>query len=124
MDDDDGSRARRNRALRGRGVHIERVGIDIDEDRPRSDARDRAGRREEAVGRRHHLVARPYAKRHQRDEERIAPGRDPDRVRGAAVRSQLAFEPVYLRTEDEMLAIHHAPHRFVDLSADARVLRR
>jgi hypothetical protein len=65
----------------------------------------------------------PHAERGEREEERIGPGRDADRVRHAAVRRHRGLEPLDRRPEDELLAREHLGDRRAHLAADRGVLR-
>ena len=104
-------------------IHRERVRLDVDEDRPGSDAGDRAGRREERERRGDHFVARTDAERHQRDEQRIGPRGDRRRrARPDDGRLPLAFQPFHLRSHNELLRIADARDRGQDLLAYRRVL--
>jgi len=59
--------------------------IDIHEDRPGTEPSDGAGRGEERVGRRDHLIPRPHIERHQCHQEGVGPGRHADRERHAGL---------------------------------------
>src|SRR5262249_29767535 len=109
-------------APRRRRVHIECVRLDVDEDRPRAQAPDRAGGGKEAIRRRDDLVARPDPERHQGNQQGVGSRRDAHRMRGAAVRGELFFDRRLLRPKNESLAFEHARNRRVHFAADARVL--
>ena len=105
------------------GSRLNVSGLDVDEDRPRAEAGDGARRREERVGRRHDVVARPDAERHHDGELRVGPGRHADRVRGADVRGDRLLEGLDPRPQDEVLALVDLGRRAQNLVlADRRVL--
>ena len=79
----DGARSRRDRGGDGSDVEVERVGVDVDQNRLRAAQLDRVRRRRERVGGDDHLVARPDLEREQGEMERCRAGRDGRRVRRA-----------------------------------------
>ena len=73
-------------------AQVERRRVDVEEHRAGADARDRAAGREERVGRRDDLVARPEVVGHERDQERVRAGRQADAVLRAAIRGDVGLE--------------------------------
>ena len=84
---------------------------------------DRPGAREERERRRHHLVAGAHARGDERQEERVAPGRDPDRVGGAQARGDGLLEEAHLVAQDEGLSATTRFDRVADLGLDRTVLQ-
>ena len=123
MDRHDRFRPRRDRPRDFRRVYVERLGIDVDQDRPRADADDTAAGREERIGRRDDLVARTDPEGHQREQDRVGARRHSDGVRHAEHPGQLALERLDLRPHDEPLAVAHARDGGEDLVAERSVLR-
>ena len=89
-------------------------GLDVRKEDARPEPRDAPGRGEKRVGRGDHRVPGPDAQRHQDRQLRIRPRGDADRVRGARVCADFAFEAFDLRPEDELLGIGD----LVDLGAN------
>ena len=104
------------------GIDVVGRQIDIDEDRPRAEPRDRSRRREKRVGRRHDLVSRLDTERHQRQQQRIGARRHRDRVSDAQQLGQLTLETGDFRPQDEALAVADAGHRREKLLAQRTVL--
>ena len=113
-------RDRRNGLI---GVDVERRRIDVDEHRPGAQPLDGAGGRKERIRRRDDLVARFDVERHQRQEERVGPGRNGDGVRDADEGAELALERLDFGPHDEALAVADACHRREDFIAQRTVLR-
>ena len=91
---------------RGRCVRIERQAIGIDVGKNGAGARhhDRERRVRGRERRRDHLIARPDAKRAQRDRQRIGAGADAYGVGRLTGGRELVFESFELRTENEPAA--------------------
>ena len=90
----------------------------------RAEPPDAAGRGEERVGRRDHVVARPDAGGHQRGEQRIGARRHADRVGRAQASGDGPLERLDGRAEDEALAVAHRLDGAQHVGPDARELRR
>ena len=84
--------------------------------RPRHD--DGLDRRDEGIGNRDNLVARPDAVGSEREMERGGAGMHADAMRGLAVSREIRFERLELRPENERGAVDDVPDRFVDLFSD------
>ena len=120
---DDRLRARRDLF---RDLHrIDVVGhrVDIRKYRSRPDADDRAGRRKKGERRNDDLIAGADAFDHQRDDERIGTAGDADREIAGAIRSDLFFELLDLRAENEILRIGNLRNLLENFLLDRRVLR-
>ena len=68
-------------------------------------------------------VARSDAERHERKEQRIRAGGDPDAVRAPAVAGKAQLELAHLGAEDELLAAAHPGDGRLNLSRDLLVLQ-
>ena len=99
------------RAATSSGSRFSVIGIDVGEDRRRTDARDRLGRRVEGERRADHLVAGADPERLEREDERVGPVRDADRMRYAEERRRLVLECLDLRPEDEAAGARTAEKR-------------
>jgi hypothetical protein len=109
-------------AFDGRGVDVERRRVDVAEHRPGAGAGDGARGREEGVGRREHLVARPDAEHHQRDQQRIGARRDADAMRGLRIGRHGRLELAGLGPEDELLRLADGGDHRVEVLAKREVL--
>ena len=104
-------------------VDVERRRVDVREHRRRADAGDRLRGRVEREGRADHLVAAPDAHRLEREDERVGPVRDAERVRYAEVRGRLALEGLDLGPEDEAARLEDLCEPLLELRDERRVLR-
>ena len=103
-------------------IDIERLRIDVGENRPGAKPRDRAGRGEERETRQDHLVARGDVQGHQGQQQGIAARGAADGVFRLAVDGQLFFEQRDLRPEHESAAIADPAERGHDFLAQCGVL--
>ncbi len=87
--------------------HIEGLGVDIAENRPRPGARDRSRGCKEGKGRGDDLIARADVQGHQREQQSIGAGRYADAGRRPAVARDLLLESVHVRAQNKMLAGAH-----------------
>ncbi len=107
----------------GRRVEVERHRVDVGEDRRRADARDRLCGRVERERGADHLVAALDPHRLEREDERVGPVRDADRVRDTEVGGRLALEGLDLRAEDEAAGLEHLGEPLLKLGDERLVLR-
>ena len=80
----------RDRCANGGRIEVERRGIDVAEERPRTEPRDDACGREERERRRDDLVAGADVERHQREQQRIGARRQAEAVLRLRVGGDLA----------------------------------
>ena len=104
-------------------VDIERVGVDIDEDRRRADQRRHFGGRAKRERRTDHRVARPDALRPQRQHQRVGAAGAGDGMARAAEFRELGLERAHFRAEDELAMAEHARNRGIDGAAEPAALR-
>ena len=123
MDRQDGFGPARHLAGDLAGVEVERLRIDVGEHGTRPEAGDDARGGEERKGGRHDLVARTHPEGHQRDEQGIRSGRDPDGGARLAKPGELGLERGDFRSQNEILRIADAVHRVADLLTNRRILR-
>ena len=116
-------RARRDGRFDELRVDVERRVVDVHQHRPRAEARDGAGRREERIGGRDDLVAGLDVEGHQREQQRVGAGRHRDRVADAEHPRHLVLERGDLGAHDEPLAVADARDRRENLVAQRAVLR-
>ena len=114
--------ALRDRRADGGRIEVERRGIDVAEERPRTEARDDTGRREERERRRDDLVAGADVERHQRQQQRIGARRQAEAVLRLRVLGDLRLELGDAGPEDEALLVANLADRRLDLGAQRRVL--
>src|SRR5436190_6703479 len=105
-----------------RNVEIVSNRIDIDEDRRRTEPRDRTDGCEEAVRRRNDLIAGADAMRHEGEQYRIASRGTTDRMLRAAVSRQVLFELRNLAAKDKSVTVENTAERVFDLWAKRRIL--
>src|SRR5439155_14575254 len=87
------------------GVDVECPRIDVAEDRPGADARDRTGRGEEGERRADHFVAALDPQRHQRAKQGVSPATHADRMLRLAVVCQMLLKPLDRGPEDQGLLV-------------------
>src|SRR5262245_23385073 len=97
-------------------------GIDVGEDRRRTQPDDRGGRREEAEGRGHDLVSRTHVEGHERQEERVGSRGDADRMAHAEVLGDRRLEASDRLAQDVAAAPQDLQHRGLELGPDLAVL--
>ena len=97
------------------GVEVERVRIDVREDRRRADPRDRLGGGVERERRADHLVARADLERVQDEDDRVRAVPDADRLAHAEIARRLLLERADVRPEDELAALENVVDRLLDL---------
>ena len=103
MDRDDGSGARSERAFDRGGIEVERVQVDVGEDRNRVGLDHGRGGRDERVGGNDDFVFRADARRQQRDPQRDRAVDDRDAVAAAVHRGEALLEL------GNLLAVQPAP---------------
>jgi hypothetical protein len=104
-------------------VEVHRHRIDVGEDRRRTAAGNRLGRRVEGEGGADHLVARPDAERVEDEHEGVRAVGDADRLTGAEIVGSLALERGDVGAEDEIRARQDAVDRLADARQQRLVLR-
>ena len=121
----DGADARVARERGGRLVEVDgtRV-VDVAPDGLGAGAQDRERRRERRQRRGEHALAGLHARAAQRDLKRVEAAGDPDRVRDAPPRGELALEAANLLAEDEPAAATDALDRGKHIGADVLPLSR
>ena len=102
---------------------IERLRIDVAEDRPRARAGDGAGGGEEREGTGDHRIARTDVERHEREQQCIGARGDADAVTALAVAGERGLERLDLGSQDEVLARAHPLERRAHLRGERGVLR-
>ena len=102
------------------GVRVDQEGPgrQVDEHRRRPHSQDRLGGGEEGERRGDHLVARPHVQGAEREEQRVRPGVEADRVRDAQVRGRFGLERRDLGSEHELTGVEDARPGRVELGAD------
>ncbi len=106
----------------GGGVDVVGLGVDVAEDGRRTDVVYGAGGGEEGEAGDEDGVAGADAEGAQRQEERVGPAGEPDRMLDVAVRGGGVLESLDVRSEDELTALQHVTDRRVDFGADGAVL--
>jgi hypothetical protein len=117
-------RARRgtDRGLEQRRIEIVGVRIDVDEDRPCAEQRDRLAGGDEGERRGDDLVARSHPERHQREQECVGSACDGDAVPRAGIRREPRLEFANLGAIDEPPAFQHCRDAAVDVGPEPLVL--
>ena len=115
---------RRERVIQVPDVQVERVRLNIDENRPRTGAHDgpRCGKKREGDG--EHFVAGPNIGGHQSQFQRIGAGGAADRVTRAAIVGEALLEALDFRAQDEALRFDHARESSLNRLAQRLVLAR
>ncbi len=105
----DGAGARRDRGGDRGGIQVQRDGIDVGEHRPRADAHDGLGGRDEGEGRGHHLVTRPDVDRREGRDQRVGARRHAHDLlrRDVEPRGEGGLERDHLVAEDEAPTLEH-----------------
>ena len=111
-----------DRRLELRHVHVVGAGLDVDEDRRRTDVRDRLGGREEGERRGDDLVALADAHRRKDQEQRVGAVGTGHRVLGAAVVRHRGLEGLDLRPADEPGRAHRLGPHLIELGLELAVL--
>ncbi len=104
-------------------IEVHRLRVDVDEDRSRPAPCDRLGGRVEREGRADHLVPLADPERVEREDERVRPVRDADRVLDAEVGRRLLLEGADVRAEDEPAGVEDLGDSLLQLVQQRRVLR-
>ena len=104
-------------------VDVEVVRVDVDPDRGGAEAGDGAGGGEEGEGREEDLVALADAERHQREQERVGAGGDPEGVLHAEEGGAVLLEGLEARTHDEHVRAQHLAEGGLELGLEGAVLR-
>ena len=120
----DRARPRRHAALDVGRVEVERLRVDVGEDRRRADARDGLGRGVEREGGADDLVPGPDLERPEHEHDRVGPVRDTDRPGHAEVRGGLFLEGADVRAEDELAPVENVRKPLLQLGKKRSVLRR
>jgi hypothetical protein len=107
-----------------RGIKVERVLVDVDEDRGRAGPGHHLGRRREGEGRAQDRIPGLDALGHQHEGERIGPIGAGDDVLGPAEGGEIGLELLHLGTHDIAAMIDDPKHRLVHCGADAAALGR
>ena len=105
------------------GIEVQRLRVDLGEDRDGAASRDRLGRCKERERGADHLVTLTDPERVERDHDRICAVRDSDCLLHAEVFGRLALETVDLGTEDEPAGLECPRKRLLQLRNQRRVLR-
>ena len=103
--------------LDGRRIDVERVRIDVGEDRPGAQPGDGAGGGEEGEAGQDHLVARPDVQGHQRQQQGVAARGTADGVPRLAVVGHALFELLDVRPEHEGPALPETRARAAAISS-------
>ncbi len=111
------------KGLHRRRREIERLRIDVAEDRPRADPGNGSGGRKERERRGDHLVAGADLERHQREQQRIGAGGHADAGGRAAIARNFRFERAHVLAQNELLAGADRFDDRHDLGADLGELR-
>ncbi len=114
----------RERCGKPLGVDVERVGLDVDEDRRGADQRRHFGGGAEGERGAEHRVARADALRHQRQHQRVGAAGAGDDVARAGEFRELGLEGLHFRPEDELAMVKHALNGHVDGVAETAALCR
>ena len=107
----------------GIGLQQKRPRIDVDKDRPRTEARHAARGSKERKRWRDDLVPRSDAERHQGHEQRIGPRRHRNGMAHSDRGCQFRLESADFGAEDEVLRRADALDRTRDLVANRRILK-
>ncbi len=104
-------------------IEVQRLGVDVGEDRSRAAAGDRLRRRVEGEGGTDDLVAGADAHRLEHEQQRIRPVGDADGVLDAEVGGRLLLEGLDVRAEDEAPVLEDIGDALLQLGKERRVLR-
>ena len=102
---------------------IERLRIDVAEDRPRTDPGNRSGGRKKRERRGDHLIAGADLERHQREQQRIGSGGHADAGGRAAIARDFFLQRPHVLAKNELLARANRFDDLHDFGADLCVLR-
>ena len=122
MHRDDGLGARCYRGRYSHRVDVERIGLDVNENRSRAAVADGVGRRDEGEGRRDHLIAGTDVQRGQGQTQRIGARCDADTMRAVAKRRDFPLQRSDIGTKHELAALQHSIDGLSDLVAQGVVL--
>ena len=117
VDRHDGLGHGRDGAGDGRGVDVQRIGVDVDEDRARAGLHDRFGGRIEGEGRGDDLVALAHAGRLQGDRQAIGAVSHADRGVGRQILGDLGLERFHVGPQNELSAAHDVEDGGLDFVA-------
>ena len=106
-----------------RRVHRQRGGLDVHENRARSDVTDRRNGGDEGKGNGDDLIARSDACRQQRQVKRAGAGIDRDGMLRAAIGGELFFERCHLFSQDVLRGSKHVQDGGIDFRLDGGILR-
>ena len=98
------------------GIHVEGLGVDIDEDGDGADLGDGFGGGDEGVGHRDDRIPRADSGRHEGEAQGVGAGVDADAVFAVAKGGEFLFEAGHLGSADE----HAGGHGFGDDGDDFR----
>jgi hypothetical protein len=104
-------------------VQVQRLRVDLREDRRGAAPRDRLRRGVERERRADHLVAGADPHRVEHEHERVGAVGDADRLGDAEVARRLLLERLHVRTEDELPGFEHLRERGLQARDEWRVLR-
>ena len=105
------------------GIEVERLGVDVREDRRRAAPGDRLGGRVEREGRADDLVAGADSHRLEHEQQRVRPVGDADPVLDAEVVRGLLLEGLDVRAEDEPPVLEDGGDALLQLGQEWLVLR-
>ncbi len=105
-----------------RNVHIERIGIDVNEHRHGADIGYCLGRCDERERRGDHFIAPLDPRGKQRKVQGVRAGSHGHGMFHSVICGDLLFKRLALRAKDKMGALHHAENSVVDLVLDRFVL--
>src|SRR6266436_1994185 len=124
VNDDDGARARSHTARNLRRVDVVGVGLNVGEDRFRTERAHGAARGDKGERRENDFVTGRDSAGTQREDQRIRAGADTDSMRHTAKSRDFFFQRSAFTPQDELLRGEHALDRLANFAANRRVLRR
>src|SRR6266446_3134632 len=124
VNDDDGASARSHAARNLRRVDVVSVGMNVREDRFRSQRAHGAARGDKGERRENDFVAGRDSAGTQRENQRIRAGADTDAMRHTAKLCDFFFQRSAFTPEDELLRGEHALDRLANFAANRGVLCR